>query len=546
MYPQWLKYCTTSQVSQGVVLVIECVKDKKGRDEYYLVDLNTGASLNLATYIDPALLDGLSIEQIEALAGLYQVALDDVNHYQAVEGWLAERYEKVEPLDFYRYLFPVGSFERKGHPEDEKPNGLAMIVDRKNRARTLVVNDGLETIEHLQGNRFAFMSPIGYIGKSRKADNARQIYAMTYDLDGVTLDTLWAFWNQYNNEKAAPMPTWIIHSGHGVHLYYQFEEPIAAYPNYQKALRELKYRLYNLVWNPLTSIDPHVQKQGITQGFRIVGTGTKLGKEYPVTAYRVGVKVTTKYLMSFIPKKPVSKELKPRSYYEYLFQPYGQSDLTLQQAKELYPDWYARKIEGTGQRQTWHIKRDLYDWWLNRIKTDDDVVVGNRYFCLMMLAVYARKCDIEEEELVRDALSLVPFLDAKKDKPEDAFTEDDAMQALNAYADSYSTFPRRDIERLSGLSVPKNETRKGRKQADHLRRARATQLADYPNFEWRNKEGRPKGSKDKKPRQRTKDSRAEQIKSYAKKHPNKTQQQIADALGVSRKTVNKWLKIAEE
>ena len=38
--------------------------------------------------------------------------------------WLGQFYEEVKPKDFYRAVFPEGSFEREGHPEDEKCNGV--------------------------------------------------------------------------------------------------------------------------------------------------------------------------------------------------------------------------------------------------------------------------------------------------------------------------------------------------------------------------------------------------------------------------------------
>ncbi len=39
--------------------------------------------------------------------------------------------EPVEPYAFYREIFPEGSFERKGHFEDRKGNGIAVTVPRK-------------------------------------------------------------------------------------------------------------------------------------------------------------------------------------------------------------------------------------------------------------------------------------------------------------------------------------------------------------------------------------------------------------------------------
>ena len=39
--------------------------------------------------------------------------------------------EPVTPFEFYREIFPVGSFERKGHYEDAKGNGIAVTVPPK-------------------------------------------------------------------------------------------------------------------------------------------------------------------------------------------------------------------------------------------------------------------------------------------------------------------------------------------------------------------------------------------------------------------------------
>ena len=39
--------------------------------------------------------------------------------------------ESVTPFEFYREIFPVGSFERKGCFEDAKGNGIAVTVPPK-------------------------------------------------------------------------------------------------------------------------------------------------------------------------------------------------------------------------------------------------------------------------------------------------------------------------------------------------------------------------------------------------------------------------------
>ena len=51
------------------------------------------------------------------------------------------------------------------------------------------------------------------------------------------------------------------------------------------------------------------------------------------------------------------------------------------------------------------VKRDLYDWWLHRIA--DEIRVGRRFYGIMTLAIYAKKCGIDEDELRRDAFALL-------------------------------------------------------------------------------------------------------------------------------------------
>ena len=52
--------------------------------------------------------------------------------------WLGQFYEQVKPKEFYRAVFPEGSFEREGHPEDEKCNGVLTVIEGE-KARNCIV-----------------------------------------------------------------------------------------------------------------------------------------------------------------------------------------------------------------------------------------------------------------------------------------------------------------------------------------------------------------------------------------------------------------------
>lgn len=60
------------------------------------------------------------------------------------------------------------------------------------------------------------------------------------------------------------------------------------------------------------------------------------------------------------------------------------------------------------------------------------------------------------------------------------FTKDDVVCALEMFNEDYVTFPRDDIAKISGMTMPVNK-RNWRKQKDHLGRARAVQNFDDPD-----------------------------------------------------------------
>ena len=63
--------------------------------------------------------------------------------------WLGQFYEEVKPRDFYRAVFPEGSFEREGHPEDEKCNGVLTVIEGE-KARNYIVFDELNFAEPIR------------------------------------------------------------------------------------------------------------------------------------------------------------------------------------------------------------------------------------------------------------------------------------------------------------------------------------------------------------------------------------------------------------
>lgn len=437
----------------------------------------------------------------------------DKQLYKLKNEYLQTYFEEVTAREFYRAVFPEGSFERAGHPEDGKANGIITVIEDE-KARNCMVFDDLAVIDEVKGKEFAVMSPVAYSGRNRTAKNARWLYGIAIDLDGVELQNLRDVFYQMENE-ILPRCTYCINSGHGLHLYYLLEKPVPLYKHLQDKLREFKYELIAKIWNRYTSTyteRDQVQYQGIFQGFRMVGTQSKLGKRYPVRAFETGDRVTIEYLNGFLMDKT-----KAVTGFHY------KSDLSLAEARKKYPEWYERRIVKGESRGRWHVKRDLYDWWLRKIQ--EGASVGHRYSCLCVLASYAVKCDIPEDELLTDALSLLPFMDGMSDDEHNRFTKRDVMDAMEFYQENYVTYSRKEAERVSAISMPANK-RNGRKQADHIRLMNFVRDEINGNKDWREGNGRPEMSKI--------------VEEWRKAHPDGRKADCIRETGLSKPTVYKW------
>lgn len=428
--------------------------------------------------------------------------------------WILERYNQIKSKDFYRGVFPEGSFEREGHPEDGKCNGIITVI-AENKARNYLVFDELGAIDEVKGAEFAIMSPVGYAGRNRTAKNARWLYAIAIDLDGVDMPQLRDVFHQMKT-GFLPQCTYCVNSGHGLHLYYVLDKPLPLYRHLHDQLREFKYELIRRVWNRYTSTyteRDEVQYQGIFQGFRMPGTQTKLGKRYLVTAFETGQRVTLEYLNSFLMDE--SKAITDLQY---------KSGLSLKEAQRKYPEWYERRIVNKEPKGRWHIKKDLYRWWLRKLQ-GGQVSVGHRYWALSVLASYAIKCDIPEETVLSDALELLPMLDQISDDEHNRFTKRDVMDAMNMYQECYVTYSRAEVERVSGIAVPPNK-RNGRKQEQHMKIMNAIRDIEYPDGDWRNKEGRP--------------AKQRIVQEWREQHPEGKKIDCERETGLSRHTVLKW------
>lgn len=460
--------------------------------------------------------------------------------------WLENYFDEVEPKEFYREIFPEGSFQKKGEVRsgsDWVYNGIAVTVTKelkrngKPKVKRFTVTDDLDVIDELgQTDDFCLMSPISYVGKERTADNARFLYAFTVDLDRMRYTEdgqpigLENLWNRHIEAMdRIPKPTFIVSSGTGLHLYYVLTEPIALFKDTSKRLQTIKRDLTSMIWDD-TIVDiksvKDIQQEGIYQGFRIPGTITKNGER--ARAFWTGDKISIESLLEYTKgMRGVREHMESKQFVK-------KKDVTLKKAKELYPDWYERRIERKEPRGSWHVSRALYDWWKRQII--DGAVVGHRYYCVMMLAIYARKCSmydekhnpnpVTKEELESDAYGLLEFMESKTNSEDNHFTTGDIMDALEAFNDKWITYPRNSVEYKSGIRIDANK-RNGLKQEKHLflarRRKEDMKMLDIP---LQSPEGRP--------------TKKDIVEAWQLRHPEGRKADCIRDTGLTKPTVYKY------
>ena len=445
--------------------------------------------------------------------------------YKAKEALLRERgFPEVEPKAFYREMFSEGSLQSTEH--DGKGNVIATQIRPSGRGKTKqwIVDDSLRMLDKVIGDEFGLVPPISFYGKTHKKQNAHELYAVAIDIDYVGVQQLKNLLKQFGNGVQL-RPTYLVSSGKGVHVYYFLKEPVQLYHNLESTLADLKESFIRRLWNDTSSLkpdDPDIT--GIYQGFRCVGSQSKLGEAYPVRAYKLSDnRYTLEDIKASIPDCKVDLSVltvKPRLK--------DNKRMPIEKAKQLYPEWYqARVIEGQPKRKgTWTCNEALYEWWKDKITTN--VKVGGRYFSIMALCAYGLKCGISEKQIKKDAYSFLDHLESLTDDETNHFTREDvkdALKALQADNKLLSTMASREwIEKQTKVPIPPNK-RNGRKQAVHLKIARFTlEVMNEENGE--SLQGRPDKSKI--------------VQEWRSAHPEGRKADCVRDTGLDKKTVYKW------
>jgi len=384
---------------------------------------------------------------------------------------LDSRFQEVSAFDFYRDLFPKGSLQQKG---DSVSNGKGNIIassikkDDRNGTKSWIVTDDLEGLSHVQGVEFGLIAPVTWFGRTHRKLNAHELFAFAIDIDYVDWQRLKNLLKQFS-EDIQPTPNYLVSSGKGVHLYYFLETPIPIYHNLEKMLSQLKKDLIRRIWTDSVSLKPdNPDITGIFQGFRCVGCLSKLGEGFPVRAWKISdARFTLEKLQSYCPYSKVDVSIlhtKP----EWKPKPLR---IPLEECRILFPDWYNRKIlRQLGKPIIWHNDARLYEWWKRKIASE--AKTGGRYFALIALCAFGRKCGIDDKVIKKDAWSFLDDLERLTDDETNHFTSTDINDALESLDNpELARTTRQWLSDHSKIEITPNK-RNGRTRAENLEIAR--------------------------------------------------------------------------
>lgn len=461
------------------------------------------------------------------------------NNYICVYDYLSANYFEVDGYNFYADIFPNNENEGEYCLGFSRPNAIYLYQDDRDSGtysrlhRRIMLKNTWENdyVHFVEENPLTLCSGLSYRGLENTLNNAQKMNALIFDLDGVGLAEIRNLLSRFGKPaewiRTLPMPTYIVLSGSGLHIYYVFDKPIDLYPNIKLQLKQLKYDLTFRMWEyGETSQYKAIQYQSINQGFRMVGS---VNSKYDVVikAFKIGDRVSLEYLNKYCCDEKNRVDIN---------KPFAPTKITRAEAKEKYPDWYQRVvIEGNKNKEKWNIgyrKRTkvkdyaLYEWWKQQVT---QIHGGHRYFFLMCMAIYACKCDVPRDKLKEDMYDIFDIL--SKIEHSNSLTENEIIVALEAYDKEYYNFTIHDIEMLTEVRINRNK-RNGRKQKIHLKIARATRDILHPNNDWINKNGRP--------------SLEQQVIDWRFTHPQGKKADCIRDTGLSKPTVYKWWESAEK
>lgn len=420
---------------------------------------------------------------------LQDEALDYIQEqYEEKNMVLAEYGEEVSSFTLYEDIF--------GDIEQTIP--IVFIDEGEEQTTKHIVPMSIdEALEQCEDRNDMLMGGCTYFNNWISKKSAKDIYSFIIDMDnvysGTLLNALRQDWKTANGE-VLPMPTYIVNSGTGLHLYFVLTEPI---PNYKSTTENLD-KLYRALAIQQTTKRVYLKKQvqWFGQDFRMAGGMNKYN--WKNTVFRVGEKWDIDELGKAVGLKDVH------------FLRYGEKRIKKPTGEK----------KSRVNRQGWRSNRAFYDYAVRECKAKTKE--GNRYTSMCALSVIAWKCNVSQDELEKDLLALLPDYNKGATRQ---IKEKEIYSAMKMYNAKAMLTQRESLENWQGWEY-KPIKRNGRKRAEHIKLMNFVRDEINGNKYWRNSEGSP--------------NKANIVRLWRKNNPEGKKIDCERETGLSRHTVLKW------
>lgn len=367
----------------------------------------------------------------------------------------------------------------------------------------------LEDIEDYLDLNDVAISPCLYWNNWRRDALLNYVCAFTLDIDKLRPQDLNRFLDMFDNGELLS-PTVICNSGSGVHFYYILNESLPVDSKHHSQNKNIAQTIYDRLYDIIKNDKGYVNAQHhwIGQDYRIVGAKTKLGQtasawqmkekfytiddliEYCNVLYDQKKRVASKKMISYA--KSIANDLKiEQPNYEDYIETYNFIAFNKDDAYKARDEKKKKREAAAAKRKQKKQSNGSENWYKNTYKRVlVETVSGNRFNSLKALAIIAYKEEITRDVFEKDLNYLVDVW-CKKNWQGDEFNVSNVEAIMRLYdnAQKYKDTTHEKLEEWLGWKFYGGEEKRNhRTQVDHLKRARAVQMVDYPNYEWA---GRP-------------------------------------------------------
>ncbi len=434
--------------------------------------------------------------------------------YQSLEYQREQYDEKNMVLEQFGEWIDAWSMYEDIFPDMEMLMPI-IIIDEEEQKHVLKMTIE-EAIDTCKGRNDVLMGGTSYFNEYVSKATANTLYAFIIDMDnvysGTLLRALQHDWKTENG-KPIPMPTYIVNSGTGLHLYFVLDRPLPCYKSQLANIDQLYRRLAVMETTKRVYLRQSVQWFG--QDFRMAGGNGKNGWEN--TVFRVGKKWDVDQLGKAVGLENV----------HFLHEGEVKSKKVDKKKKD-----HKRKSK---PRTGYYLDKAVYTTSVERCKNETHE--GNRYMSMCALSVLAWKCKVPIEQLEEDLISLLPLYNngaVRKVKNKEIYS------AIKMYNERAINTPKVRSEDWLGWKF-KGSDRNFRKQHDHLRteyftgedgRKKVNPCAQ--NRELALQFLRENGKIEGRPKKKT------IVEEWRKAHPDGKKADCIRETGLSKPTVYKW------